>query len=86
MIQVFCVSEKTAIVTNDVRDRGSIPLIQDTMITKDTQFWIRRFSMVKIIINVNVKIKKMVLVSASLLLGAGVFPVQPKIAFNENFL
>jgi hypothetical protein len=37
--------------------------------------------MIKIIININVKIKKMVLVSTSLLLGAGFIPVQPKIAF-----
>lgn len=37
--------------------------------------------MIKIIINVNVKVKKIVLVSTSLLLGAGFISVQPKIAF-----
>ena len=78
MVQVFCESQKTIILTNDPCERGSIPLSKDIVGNKEAKFCIRRFNMIKVIVGVNVKIA---LVSTSLLLGAVFIPVQPKIAF-----
>lgn len=41
MIQVFCESEKTIILVNDLRYRGSIPLRKDIVVINEAEFCIK---------------------------------------------